>query len=108
VVIWAALIAAYSTPAKAQVSVTVPGVALVPLAGQPAGTSIDGRSAPSNSPVQVNIPIVPGQALHIAATGISRRQAAGWPEQQLRDARRIWRFQRSGALPFSRGRISRR
>lgn len=55
----------------AQVQVAVPGNRVITLAGQPAGTrSINNaRSAPADSPIQVGIPLVPGQALQITVTG---------------------------------------
>ena len=55
----------------AQVTVTVPATTVITLAGQPAGTQSTKNqgSAPLNSPVQVNIPFVAGQALRITATG---------------------------------------
>jgi len=55
----------------AQVSVVVPGNRVITLAGQAAGTrSVNGsRSAPADSPIQVGLPLVAGQALRISATG---------------------------------------
>src|ERR1039458_9098381 len=54
-----------------QVTVSVPGVAQIALAGALAGTSTSaGDSAPLDSPVQVNLPITAGQAIQIKATGL--------------------------------------
>jgi len=58
-------------PAFAQTTVTVSGASGLWLAGQPAGTLSNlGHTAPANSPVQINVPIVGGQVLNFAATGI--------------------------------------
>jgi uncharacterized protein (TIGR03437 family) len=55
----------------AQVQVTVPANAVIQLAGQPSGTrSINNsRSAPADSPVQVNLSFSAGQTLYFEASG---------------------------------------
>ena len=59
--------------AQQQVTVTVPSIADITLAGQPGGVINQFRcgddSSPLNSPVQVGIGLVPGHALQISTTG---------------------------------------
>jgi len=59
-----------AAPVFGQTQVTVPGIAQLALAGQPAGTTYQGDSAPVNSPPQAAIPIVPGQGLRMVGTGL--------------------------------------
>ncbi len=58
-----------STGQTGPIAVSVPGNAQLALAGQVAGTTFHGDSAPLNSPVQVNINLVPGQAVQLTAAG---------------------------------------
>ena len=51
-------------------SVTVPGSAQIALAGQPAGTTVNGDTAPLNAPVPVSMGFSPGQAFSFVATGL--------------------------------------
>jgi uncharacterized protein (TIGR03437 family) len=55
----------------AQVQVTVPANAVIQLAGQPSGTrsANNSRSAPADSPVQVNLSFSAGQTLYFEASG---------------------------------------
>ena len=57
-------------PVFGQTQVTVPGTAQLMLAGQPAGSTYNGDSAPLNSPPQAPIPIAPGQGLRMVGTGL--------------------------------------
>jgi uncharacterized protein (TIGR03437 family) len=56
-------------PFPAGTQVTVSSVANIYLAGQPPGTRFGNLSVPSNSPPQVPVTLVPGQALNIFAAG---------------------------------------
>ena len=56
-------------PFPAGTQVTVPSLANIYLAGEPPGTRFGNLSVPSNSPPQVPITVVPGQALNIFAAG---------------------------------------
>lgn len=62
---------AFQAVLPAQVQVTVAGNRVITLAGQPSGTrsANNARSAPADSPVQVPMALVAGQALRITATG---------------------------------------
>lgn len=62
---------AFTCALAAQVRVSVPANRVITLAGQPAGTrsANNSRSAPADSPIQVNIPLVAGQAVSITSTG---------------------------------------
>src|SRR5690348_10810763 len=64
------LVLATGGVATSQTAVSIPAVAQLGLAGQPAGTSFHGDSAPLNSPVLVNVSLVPGRALQTTASGI--------------------------------------
>jgi hypothetical protein len=64
-----AIISSVPAPGTLGNPVKVFGISQLALAGQPAGTSFHGDTAPLNSPVQVGIPLVAGQRIQITAGG---------------------------------------
>ncbi|GCL46217.1 hypothetical protein NIES3787_19090 [Microcystis aeruginosa NIES-3787] len=50
-------------------TITVPGQSNLWLAGMPNGTTLAGDNAPTHSPVQVGLSLIPGQTLNFSATG---------------------------------------
>jgi uncharacterized protein (TIGR03437 family) len=72
-------------PARAGITVTVPGISSITLAGQPDGfkDTVYG-SAPVNSPVQVKVPLTPGKGIQFLAVGsISRPTTPFIPPEGL-------------------------
>lgn len=56
-------------PTGVTATVTVPGIAQIMLAGQPAGTQVHGVSAPTFSPPLVPMRVTPGEGLRFEAEG---------------------------------------
>jgi len=56
-------------PGLSDDAIAVPGSSSITLAGQPDGTRDISAAAPGNSPIQVNIPLTPGQVIQVLAVG---------------------------------------